>query len=232
MKKTATPVAYATIGSGNYAVLVALMAVVVVLSNIGGSKGVIFGPVITDGGFFLFPLAYICGDIITEIYGAKAARRAIFTGFAASVLAVATYAIIIILPGFDDEYGVAKQGALEVALGPVWQIVLASVLGFLAGQNINTLIMSLGKKRRGERGLFARMTSSTGAGELVDTIVFCTIAATAIGITTVGQWANYTFFGFLYKTLLQYALMPVTAYIIGRIKRHEPTYQAALTPVP
>lgn len=215
-------------GSGNYAVLVALMAVVVVLSNIGGAKGVVFGPIITDGGFFLFPLAYICGDIITEIYGAKAARRAILTGFGASVLAVVTYAIIIVLPGFGDDYGIEKQHALEVALGPVWQIVLASVLGFLAGQNLNTLVMSVMKKRHLERGLFARMLSSTGLGEFVDTLVFCTIAATAIGITTVGQWANYTFFGFLYKTLLQYALMPVTAYIIGRIKRHEPTYQAAL----
>lgn len=215
-------------GSGNYAVLVAVMAVVVVLSNIGGAKGVVFGPIITDGGFFLFPLAYICGDIITEIYGAKAARRAILTGFGASVLAVVTYAIVIVLPGFGDDYGIEKQHALEVALGPVWQIVLASVLGFLAGQNLNTLVMSVMKKRHLERGLFARLLSSTGLGEFVDTLVFCTIAATAIGITTVGQWANYTFFGFLYKTLLQYAVMPVTAYVIGRTKRHEPTYQAAL----
>lgn len=229
MKTTAPrPVAYATIGSGNYAVLAALMAVVVVLSNIGGSKGVLFGPVITDGGFFLFPLAYICGDIITEIYGARAARRAIVIGFAASVLSVITYAVIIQLPGFDDDYGIAKQQALEVALGPVWQIVLASVLGFLAGQNLNTLVMSLMKRRHQERGLVARMVSSTGVGEFVDTLVFCTVAATAIGITTVGQWVNYTFFGFLYKTLLQYALMPVTAFVIGRIKRYEPTYQAAL----
>lgn len=230
MKTTAIrPLAYATIGSGNYAVLVALMAVVVVLSSIGGSKGVVFGPVITDGGFFLFPLAYICGDIITEVYGARAARRAILTGFAASVLAVISYAVIIVLPGFDDDYGNAKQQALEVALGPVWQIVLASVLGFLAGQNLNTLVMSLMKRRQRERGLFARMMSSTGLGEFVDTLVFCTVAATAIGITTVGQWANYTFFGFLYKTLLQYALMPVTAVVIGRLKRVEPTYQAALS---
>ena len=222
------PLAYARIGSGHYATLVALMCVVVVLSNIGGAKGVVFGPIITDGGFFLFPLAYICGDVISEVYGGRAARRAIFTGFAASLLAVLAYWVIIALPGFDDDYGVAKQAALEGALGPVWQIVLASVLGFLAGQNLNTLVMGWMKKRSRERGLYARMASSTGVGEFVDTLVFCTIAATAIGITSVGQWANYTFFGFLYKVLVQYAVMPLTALFIRWLKKNEPTYQAAL----
>lgn len=222
------PLAYARIGSCHYATLVALMCVVVVLSNIGGAKGVVFGPIITDGGFFLFPLAYICGDVISEVYGGRAARRAIFTGFAASILAVLAYGVIIALPGFDDDYGVAKQAALEGALGPVWQIVLASVLGFLAGQNLNTLVMGWMKKRSRERGLYARMASSTGVGEFVDTLVFCTIAATAIGITSVGQWANYTFFGFLYKVLVQYAVMPLTALFIRWLKKNEPTYQAAL----
>lgn len=208
--------------------MLAMMTVVVVLSGIGGSKGVIFGPIITDGGFFLFPLAYILGDVITEIYGARAARRAILAGFLANVLAVVTYAIIIVLPGFDDDYGVAKQAALETALGPVWQIVLASALGFLAGQSTNSFIMWAAKKRQLERGLYARMIGSTGVGELLDTVVFCTVAATAIGITTLGQWANYTIFGFLYKVAVQYAVLPLTAWVIGVIKRREPTYQAAL----
>ena len=152
--------AYADPGSGYYAAMLAMMCVVVVLSGIGGSKGVVFGPVITDGGFFLFPLAYILGDVITEIYGIAAARRAIIAGFLANVLAVATYAIIIVLPGFTDDYGVAKQAALETALGPVWQIVLASALGFLAGQSMNSFIMWAGKKRRLEQGLLARLVGS------------------------------------------------------------------------
>lgn len=220
--------AYADPGSGYYAAMLAMMCVVVVLSGIGGSKGVVFGPVITDGGFFLFPLAYILGDVITEIYGIAAARRAIIAGFLANVLAVATYAIIIVLPGFTDDYGVAKQAALETALGPVWQIVLASALGFLAGQSMNSFIMWAGKKRRLEQGLLARLVGSTGVGELLDTVVFCSIAATAIGITTMGQWANYTIFGFLYKITVQYAVMPATMYAIRVIKRREPSYQAAL----
>ena len=220
--------AYADPGSVYYAAMLAMMCVVVVLSGIGASKGVVFGPIITDGGFVLFPLAYILGDTITEIYGVRAARRAILAGFLSNLLSVITYATIIVLPGFTDDYGVAKQAALETALGPVWQIVLASALGFLAGQSMNSFIMWAGKKRRLERGLLARLVGSTGVGELLDTVVFCSIAATAIGITTMGQWANYTIFGFLYKITVQYAVMPVTMYAIRVIKRREPSYQAAL----
>lgn len=220
---------YATRGNSHYDVLSALMAVVVVISGIGAAKGVTIGFVITDAAFFLFPLAYILGDIITELYGPRAARRAILTSFALNVFAVVCYAVIIWLPGFDDDYGVAKQGALELAIGPVWQIVLASLCGFLAGQSLNSFIVSRMKRRTGEPGIVARLLMSSGTGELVDTIIFCTIAAPVLGITTFRQWLNYTAFGFLYKVTVQYAAIPVTAYVIARLKKAEPSYQEALT---
>ena len=217
---------YASIGPGHYATMLAAMVMVVVLSSIGASKGVVFGPIITDGAFWLFPLAYILGDMITEIYGPRAARRAIITGFVANLAAVLVYAVIIALPGFDDDYGLAKQSALETALGPVWIIVAASLLGYAGGQSVNSLIMWAGKRRNAESRLYRRLISSTGAGEAVDTIIFCTIAATAIGIDSFAQWGSYTFFGFLWKVLVQLALIPVTGRIIGWVKKHEPSYQA------
>ena len=217
-------VRYASIGSGNYATMVAMMAVVVILSSIGASKGVVFGPVITDGAFFLFPLAYILGDMITEIYGPRAAKRAIITGFVASIASVLIYAVVIALPGFTDDYGTAHQQALELALGPVWQIVLASMVGYAGGQTTNSLIMWTGKRRHSEKRLYQRLASSTGAGEAVDTILFCTIAAPVIGITTVNQWLSYTFFGYLWKILVQFALMPITGHVIGWVKKKEPSY--------
>lgn len=211
------------------------MVTVVILSGIGAAKGVTFGTVpgtgfeiITDGGFFLFPLAYILGDVITELYGARAARRAILTSFAMNILAVLAYQVIIVLPGFPDDYGAQKQAALEGALGPVWIIVLASVCGFLTGQTLNSLVMSRMKARAGERGLIGRLLSSSGLGELVDTIIFCSIAATAIGITSVGQWAEYTVLGFVYKVAVQYLAIPVTAAVIRWLKRTDPTYRARL----
>lgn len=204
--------------------MLSTMVLVVVLSGIGGSKGVVFGPVITDAAFFMFPVAYILGDMITEIYGPAAARRAILTGFCANGLSVLVYALIIALPGFTDDYGLAKQQALTVALGPVWLVVLASMLGYASGQSVNSLIMWMGKRRHLESRLYRRLFSSSGAGEAIDTIMFCTVASPAIGIGSIAQWANYTFFGFCWKVLVQYALVPVTGRVIGWVKRHEPTY--------
>ena len=146
------------------------------------------GPIITDGGFFLFPLAYILGDVISEVYGFKVARKAIVTTFALSVFASVCYWIIIALPGFDDDFGASKQAALEGALGPVPQIVLASLLAFLAGQTINSWILVKMKARTGEKSLWARIMSSSVAGEFVDTLIFCSIAASVIGITDFGMF--------------------------------------------
>ncbi len=217
---------YASIGSPFFGILLAIMAVIVILSNIGASKGVVIGPVVTDGGFFLFPLAYVLGDVISEVYGFKVARKAIITTFAISVFASLSYWVIIALPGFDDDYGRAKQAALEGALGPVPQIVLASLLAFLAGQTINSWILVKMKARTGEKTLWARLMGSSGVGEFVDTLIFCSIAAPVIGIADAPTFINYVLVGFLYKTLVEYALVPVTALVIRWIKRREPSYGA------
>lgn len=224
--KPTTGPAYADSGSPYYAIMLASLCIVVILSGIGASKGVQLGPIITDGGFFLFPLAYILGDVITEVYGVRAARRAIVMGFVANIASVLCFAVIIALPGFTDDFGVQKQAAIEGALGPVWQVVLAGLLGYAGGQSLNTLVMTVMKRRSLERGLLLRLASSTGVGEFVDTLIFCTVAATAIGISSVGQWANYTFFGFLYKVLVQYAAIPATSAGIAWLKRREPSYGA------
>ncbi len=223
---------YATIGSANFSIMLAVLAVVVLLSNIGASKGVVIGPIvgdfsiITDGGFFLFPLAYILGDVISEVYGFKAARLGIIVTFVLSAFASLAYGIIIALPGFDDEFGLAKQEALELALGPVPLIVLASLLGFLVGQTLNALVLVRMKERFGERSLIARLLASTGVGEFADTLIFCAIAASVIGITDFPTFLNYLFFGFVYKTLVEVLLLPVTTTAIRWVKRREPSYDA------
>jgi uncharacterized integral membrane protein (TIGR00697 family) len=217
---------FASIGSPYFGIMLAVMAVVLILSNIGASKGVAFGPIVTDGGFFLFPLAYILGDVISEVYGFKVARKAIVTTFALSVFASLCYWVIIALPGFDDDYSAAKQSALEGALGPVPQIVLASLLAFLAGQTINSWILVRMKARSGEKSLWARLMGSSGAGEFVDTLIFCSIAASVIGITDFGMFANYVLVGFVYKTLVEFLFVPVTSLVIGWVKKREPSYGA------
>lgn len=233
-----TAATYASRGSSHYDLILTLMCVVIVISNIGATKGVQFAlpgglEIVTDGGFFLFPLAYILGDVVSEVYGFKAARRAIFTGFAMALLAVVSFAIIIALPGFTDDYGLEKQAALETALGPVWQIVGASLMGFLAGQLLNSLVLVRMKERFREKALAGRLMASTGVGEFADTLIFCAIAAPVIGITDAGGFFNYVLFGFLYKTLIEYLFVPVTAVVIRFIKKREPTYaEPALEPSP
>ena len=208
--------------------MLAAMAVVIVLSGIGGSKAVQLGPILTDGAFFIFPFSYVLGDSITEIYGPRAARQAITAGFAVNIVSSSIYWVIIVLPGLSDGSNAARDAAFRLALGPVWQVVLAGVVGFAGGQSTNSLIMWLGKRRNHEKGLYGRLVSSTGAGELIDTLLFCLIAAHAIGLTTVGQVVNYTIVGYLYKIALQYALVPLTGRVIAAIKRREPSYRAAL----
>lgn len=224
--QAAAPPKFASIGSPYFGIMLAVMAVVLILSNIGASKGVAIGPIVTDGGFFLFPLAYILGDVISEVYGFRVARKAIVTSFALSVFASLCYWIIIVLPGFDDEYGAAKQSALEGALGPVPQIVLASMLAFLAGQTINSWILVKMKARTGEKSLWARLMGSSGVGEFVDTLIFCSIAASVIGITDAAMFVNYVLVGFLYKTLVEFAFVPLTTLAIGWVKKREPSYGA------
>lgn len=215
---------FASIGSPYFGIMLAVMAVVLILSNIGASKGVVLGPIITDGGFFLFPIAYILGDVMSEVYGFKVARKAIITSFALSVFASLCYWIIIVLPGFNDEYGTAKQAAIEGALGPVPQIVLASLLAFLAGQTINSWILVKMKARTGEKSLWARLMGSSVVGEFVDTLIFCSIAASVIGITDFGSFLNYVLVGFVYKTAVEFLFVPVTVLVVGWIKKREPSY--------
>ncbi|MCF3139556.1 MULTISPECIES: queuosine precursor transporter [Micrococcaceae] len=217
---------FASIGSPYFGIMLAVMAVVLILSNIGASKGVELGPIITDGGFFLFPLAYILGDVMSEVYGFKVARKAIVTSFALSVFASLCYWVIIILPGFNDDYGTAKQAAIEGALGPVPQIVLASLLAFLAGQTINSWILVKMKQRTGEKSLWARLMGSSVVGEFVDTLIFCSIAASVIGISDAGSFVNYVLVGFVYKTAVEFLFVPITVLVVGWIKKREPSYGA------
>ena len=202
-------------------VILAAYCVILVLSNIGATKGVQFGPVITDGGFFLFPLAYVLGDVVSEVYGFRAARKAIITSFVFGAFSSLVFWIVIILPpaSFYE-----NQSAFETVLGPVPLIVAGSLLGYLVGQLLNAYVMVKVKERTKEKHLWARLISSTLVGELVDTVIFCSIAAPIIGIDSWSAFFNYVLVGYVYKVLVEVVIMPVTYAVIGWIKRREPGY--------
>lgn len=226
-------VRFASTGSSFYPTLVAVTCVVLVVSNIAATKGIEFGsgsfeigpvqvwPLIVDGGLFLFPLAYIIGDVISEVYGFKAARRAIFTAFALMILTAVTFWVVQQAPAASWYEG---QQAFEAVVAPVAIIVVASLSAYVVGNLTNAFVVVRLKKRMAERGLISRLIASSVAGQSLDTVVFCVIAASAIGITTWGQLVNYIVIGIVGKVLIEIAIMPLTVAVIAWFKRAEPTY--------
>lgn len=214
---------YATVNRSLYPAIVAIFCCVLLISNIGATKLIAIGPLILDGGAFLFPLAYVLGDILSEVYGFRAARRAIVLAFAMSILAALTLWVIQLAPAADFW---ENQSAFEAVLGFVPAIVLASILGFLSGQLVNAYVLVRVKERTRERWLWLRLMSSTIAGEFVDTLVFCTIYGLAFGLAF-GDFVNYLAVGFVYKVGVEAVLLPVTYRVIAVVKRREPTYALA-----
>ncbi|MEL4504476.1 queuosine precursor transporter [Luteococcus sp. H138] len=175
------------------------------------------GPLIFDGGAFLFPLSYVVGDIMTEVYGWRRAKRAIWTGFAMTFLAAVTYWVVSLtnpVPGFEAWDGV---------LAPVTRITIAGLVGYLAGQFLNSIVVVRMKARSQDRRVAVRLITSTLAGEFFDTLIFCTIAFA--GTISLNELTNYTVTGYVYKCLVEVCVVPVTLQIIKRLKRAEPTYR-------
>jgi uncharacterized integral membrane protein (TIGR00697 family) len=199
-----------------YDIVVATFCARLLVSNVGATKLIGFGPIITDGGAFLFPLTYIMGDVLSEVYGLRAAKRAIYLGFVLSVVASLSFlAVQISPPGAGWDY----QTAYESILGFVPRIVAASMCGYLAGQLLNAWVLVRMKQRTGEGRLWARLLGSTVVGEFADTLVFCTVAR--IGDISGADFVNYVLVGFVYKCAVEAVFLPVTYRVIAFIKRRE-----------
>ncbi len=231
---------FATVASPYYGYLIALFVGVMLISNVTGTKGVLLFPdlsfelwflsmdgLVTDGAFLLFPLAYVLGDVISEVYGFKAMRRVVLSGFAVLALAALSFSLTVRLPPADFY---ENQDAFEAVAGVIPQFFLAGLAGYVVGELLNSYVLVWMKRRTGERSLWARLLGSTVVGQLADTLVFCTIAAPALGMVLgSGDYWNYVVIGFVWKTLVEAVLLPVTYVVIAWIKKREPSYQAALS---
>jgi uncharacterized integral membrane protein (TIGR00697 family) len=237
-KSASEQVAFARVGHSFYPGILVLFTTVLIISNITATKGVAFFgdsewavgplqilPIITDGGFFLFPLAYILGDVLSEVYGFAATRRAVLFGFSAVALSALCFWVTWSLPAADFY---PHQESFEAVLGVVPRMLLAGLAGYLVGQLLNSYVLVWIKKRTKEKHLWARLIGSTVVGEFADTLIFCSIAAGAIGISTWSDFANFVVVGFLWKTVVEIVIMPVTYRVIAYVKKHEPSYGARL----
>ena len=218
-----------------YDLVVAAFVGMLLISNIGATKLIAFGPhwtvsgiqvlpIITDGGAILFPLTYVLGDVLAEVYGLRRANRAIITGFVLAAVMSLTFVVVDAAPAAADW---PNQDAWHAVLGFVPRIVVASLLGYLAGQLLNALVLVRVKQRWGERHLWVRLITSTLVGEFADTMVFCLIAFGPLGNPLGGEsipWpalVNYIAVGWLYKVGVEVVMLPITYRVIARVKRRE-----------
>lgn len=208
-----------------YATLTSMFVGVLLISNVVAIKPITFGaislggfslPLVFDGGVFLFPLAYILGDVITEVYGWGASKRTIYVAFGLALLASLIIFLVQISP---PAAGWENQEAFSAVLGFVPRIVAASLSAFLVGQLLNAWVLDRMRNKTGGRLLRTRLIASTVAGQLADTLIFCTVAFS--GIITGKDFVMYVVLGYLVKVLAEVVLLPITTAVIKRVRAAE-----------
>lgn len=218
------PALFAPIRRGHYDTIVVFFVSFLLLSNIGATKLIeleIFErSLIFDGGALLFPLTYVLGDVIAEVYGFTAARRAILLGMIVSILASAVFYLVQVAPPAADY---ENQAAFEAVLGFVPRIVAASVAAYAAGQLLNAWVLVKLKNKYGEKNLWARLMGSTVIGTAADTAIFCFVAWA--GVMPVSTILNLMIVGYFYKVAVELILLPVTYRVVAWVKKTEPAYQ-------
>jgi uncharacterized integral membrane protein (TIGR00697 family) len=196
--------------------LIVANIVAVKIVSIGGFQ-------VPAGTVTLFPLSYIFGDILTEVYGFRRARQVIWLGFACNLLAVAAIWAAGLLPAADFWQ---DQAAYDTILGFTGRLLLASFAGYLAGEFVNSFVLARLKLLTRGRWLWSRTISSTLLGQFVDTGVFILIAFT--GVIPDDQLARTFFHAWLFKVAYEIIATPLTYAIVGYLKRvdHSDVYDA------
>lgn len=189
---------------------------VLVLSNILAVKMVQLGPFVFDGGTLLFPLSYIFGDVLTEVYGYKKARTVIWTGFAVLLTMSASIWLVSILPSVDEW---DLQESFDAILLQMPRIAGASILGYFIGEYSNSVVLSKLKVKTNGKHLWLRTISSTLVGQLLDSVIFVTIAFA--GLYPISILITMAISNYLLKTVIEILFTPITYAVINTTKRIE-----------
>ncbi len=189
---------------------------VLLISNVASTKIVDFGPLTFDAGTLLFPLSYIFGDILTEVYGYKQSRKVIWLGFFCALLMSIVFIVVGKLPAAPDWN---NQAAYDAILGLTPRIVLASLIAYLAGEFSNSFILAKMKIWMDGKRLWMRTIGSTLVGEGIDSTLFILIAF--LGVLPGGLLLTLIISNYIFKTLVEVVLTPVTYKVIGYLKKSE-----------
>ena len=189
---------------------------VLLISNVASTKIVDFGWFTFDGGTLLFPLSYIFGDILTEVYGYKQSRKVIWLGFFSALMMSAVFYIVGQLPP-APEWG--NQEAYNAILGATPRIVLASLIAYTCGSFSNSMILARMKVWTKGKYLWARTIGSTVVGELVDSTLFILVAF--LGVLPPALLVTLIVSNYIFKTLVEVAFTPLTYKVVRFLKREE-----------
>ncbi len=187
-----------------------------IISNIAATKLTQIGPIISDGGTLLFPLAYILGDVLTEVYGYKASRRVIYTAFLWMLLAAIMFQLVALAPPAPDY---ELQDSFMAILGQTPRIVIASLVAYFTGEFMNSYVLAKMKIWFAGRLMWLRTISSTILGQALDTGLFVLIAFSGVfSLDTLNTmfWSMY-----LLKVVIEIVLTPITIRVILWLKRQE-----------
>lgn len=202
-------------------VMAAFVAILLCANLIGASKRTIVGGFTFGAGILFFPISYVFGDILTEVYGYARSRRVIWAGFGAMIFASFMSFVVVNMPpapGWDG------QEVYEKAFGNTWRIVLASLVAFWAGEFANSVTLAKMKIGMEGRFLWMRTIGSTIVGEAVDSLIFYPLAFAAILSLPGWTWpqvAEVMFHNYLLKVLWEVVMTPVTYRIVAFLKRVE-----------
>lgn len=197
-------------------IITGLFVAVLLISNVVSTKILQLGPFTFDGGTIIFPLSYIFGDILTEVYGYKKSRQVIWIGFFSALLMSLVFIIVGKLPAAEDW---PNQAAYDAVLGLTPRIVIASLIAYFAGEFSNSYTLAKMKILTRGRWLWTRTVGSTIVGELVDTILFCAIAFW--GVLPTGLLISVIISNYIFKAGIEIIFTPLTYHIIGFLKKHE-----------
>ena len=207
-----------------YEFVMAAFVTVLICSNLIGPAKIaqihvpVLGALTFGAGVLFFPVSYVFGDVLTEVYGYARARRVIWAGFAGLGFASFMAAVVIALPPAPFW---AHQGAYELVFGSTWRIVAASMTAYFCGEFVNSFVLAKMKLLTNGKWLWTRTIGSTIAGEAVDSALFYPLAFYGSGIIPDEKLPLIMFAQFVGKVGVEVVLTPVTYKIVGFLKRAE-----------
>lgn len=202
--------------SWRLAAVAALFVTCLLTANVVSAKLIAVGGLVLPAGIVIFPLSYVVGDILTEVYGYAAARRVIWLGFACNALMVAAIGLAVALP--PAPFWTGQVGYAEV-LGQTPRLLAASFLAYLAGEFANSYVLARLKVATAGRWLWARTVGSTIVAQALDSAVFVLLAFG--GLVAGGVLAGVVLAQWLGKVAYEAAATPLTYAVVGWLKRRE-----------